>query len=182
MGFALREVSSQKQALATLAQMTKRAILRPEIVTAARRITNDCPSRDDDCELNAIYEAVKSGTVKVAGLKKGFRYVLDPIPADWFQGAARSLKSCREGACGGDCDEHASLVAALCGALGYRVGLRAYGPASSREYTHVYAVVAYPKRQPPSDAREWVGLDTTVDEAFVGWDPPRGRFLTAKVV
>jgi hypothetical protein len=162
--------------------MTRRAILRPEIVTAARRIVNDCPSRDDDCELNAVYEAVKSGTVKVKGLGKGFRYVLDPLPADWFQSPQRSLQSCLSGACGGDCDEHASLVAALVGALGYRVGLRAYGPAGGKDFTHVYACVAYPKTRPPKDPREWVGMDTTVDEAFVGWDPPRGRFLTAQVV
>ncbi len=182
MPFSLKDVGDQRKALAALAQMTRRATLRPEIVTTARRIVNGCPSRDDDCELAAIYEAVKNGTTKVRSLKNGFRYVLDPLAADWFQAPSRTLQSCLSGACGGDCDEHSSLVAALCGALGYHVGLRAYGPPGRRDYTHVYACVAYPKTKPPSDPREWLGMDTTVPEASVGWDPPRGRYLTAKVV
>jgi hypothetical protein len=57
------------------------------------------------------------------------------------------------------------------------VGLRAWGPRNSQDYEHVYAVAMLPKHGGPSS--RVVGLDTTVDESSVGWEPPNGRVLTA---
>ena len=183
MPFAVREVADQREALRILARMTRTGIGSPSIVNVARKLTNDCKSRDDRCELEAIFAAVRDGNKNVAALKKGLRYVSDPLPVDFFQGPARILKSCKLGACGGDCDEHGALVAALCGALGFHVGLRAWG--SSRkpkgEFEHVYACVGFPKQNPPENPRAWLGMDTTEAEAFVGWDPPDGHWMTAVV-
>jgi hypothetical protein len=181
--FAELNPSNQKEALRILARLTRRAVTSPTVVTVARKLTNSCASRDDECELRAIWEAVKYGNKDVKGLENGVRYVSDPLPADFFQGPLRTLKSCRIGACAEDCDGHAALVAALAGALGFHVGVRAWGKKGSSEYEHVYACVAAPKLSPSKDPREWVGLDTTLENSDgFGWDPPTGRWLTAVVI
>jgi hypothetical protein len=68
-------------------------------------------------------------------------------------------------------------VAALAAAVGFRTGLRAYGPKNGKGYSHVYAVAFVPKRAP----ERTVGLDTTVPYAKVGWQPPKGRVMTAVI-
>jgi hypothetical protein len=183
MSFKELNPRDQREALRLLAGLTQRAITSPTVVTVARKITNNLRSRDDEGEIRAIWKAIKYGNKDVKGLERGVRYVSDPLPADFFQSPIRTLKSCKLGACAEDCDGHAALAAALAGALGFHVGLRAWGPKSSQEYEHVYACVALPKLNPPSNAREWIGLDTTLeDSAGFGWDPSSGRFLTAVVV
>lgn len=175
MRLSLRDVPTQEDALLELAKLVERATLDPDIVRAAKQITGSCPARDDMCELTAIYEAVKNGDDRVAGLANGVRYVSDARAADQFFAPARLLKECQSGACGGDCDDHAALVCALIGAIGFRWGLRAYGPKNGKGYSHVYAVAWVSKRSPT----KIVGLDTTVPYAKVGWQPPRGRVMTA---
>lgn len=162
--------------LQTLRDLALEHTVHPLITTAARQITarDVCENRDDECELEAVYEAVKHGTDRVAGLERGVRYVADPHWADHFTAPARLLTQCQNGACGGDCDDHAMLVASLLGSIGFRTGLRAWGPRSG-EYVHVYAVAKTPKKR----STEVVGLDTTVDEAYVGWEPGKGYTLTA---
>lgn len=73
-----------------------------------------------------------------------------------------------------NCDDHTMLIGALLSALGFRVGARAWGREKGN-YSHVYAVVGYPKRAPTKE----LGLDSTVKESFVGWEPPAGHVLTA---
>ncbi len=168
---------NQKQALIALAQLTADGIIHnTDVRRAALAITNDCPSRNDECELEAIFEAVKHGDSRVRGLEKGLRYVADPRMADYFTAPGRMLQLCGEGACGGDCDDHSVLVASLAGAVGFKVGLRVYGKIGE-DYSHVYAVAALPKRA--RMPRDVVGLDTTVPSSFVGWEPPPGRVMTA---
>ena len=74
-----------------------------------------------------------------------------------------------------NCDDAASLIGALCASLGFRVGLRAYGEKGARDYIHVYPVVGLPKRPPHTRV---VGLDITVPQSDLGWEPPEGRVLT----
>lgn len=149
------------------------------IIRAARSITSDCPPRNDLCEVKAVYEAVKHGTKKVPGLAKGLRYVSDPRTFDYFASAAATLRECEAGSCAGDCDDASILVASLLLALGFTVGLRAWGPnPNQNRYTHVYAVVALPKHGPVPEGYSGHGLDTTVEKAYPGWEPPSGRILT----
>lgn len=180
MAFRVQVVSGQPAALREIATLIAKGVHDPVVVRAARAITADLPARDDAAELTALYDAVKYGTDTVPALKNGFRYVADPRNADWYQSAAATLRECAAGACAGDCDEHTVLCASLAGALGFKVGARAWGPPKASEFTHVYAVVAYPKKGPWSDkdAASVRAMDTTVDEAYVGWQPPRGRVLT----
>ncbi len=160
----------------------QRAAIHPDVVVIAKQITQDCDSRDDMCELNAIFDAVHSGNPAVAPLRKGVRYVRDPRWADYFTSPVDLLRQCMSGACAEDCDGHALLVAALCAALGWKVGLRAYGEDDGG-FSHVYAVVAFPKLPVKSGGHliweQVLGLDTTVPRSKVGWEPPRANVLTA---
>lgn len=164
------------QSLRVLGELTQRATVDPLVVTTAKKIVRDCGSRADQCELEAIYNAVKYGDPSVAPLRNGFKYIADPRFADYFTSPVDSLKSCLGGACGGDCDDHVGLVCALCGALGWKAGLRAWGRKNDDGYSHVYAVVLFPKRPPWSQV---VTLDTTVPEFGLGDEPPKGNVITA---
>jgi hypothetical protein len=177
MPFSTLDVRDQKVALRKLAEMTRRGITSPRVVYTARAIVKQCPARNDECELTAIYEAVKRGDKSVAALDDGFRYVSDPTTSDFFAGPNKILEMCEGGACSGDCDEHTSLVAALCGSIGFQVGLVAWGKAGTSGYQHVYAIAGYPKRSP----EEAVGMDTTVEQAQAGWEPPGGRRMYALI-
>lgn len=160
-------VADQREALKKLADLTQRGTVHPLVRETALAIINDCADRDDECELEAIYNAVKHGTDNVPFLKHGLKYVADPGWADHFTAPWRVLEQLQRGVNGEDCDGHAALVAALAGAIGFKTGLRAWGE-DPEDFVHVYAVAGFPKRDP----RESVGLDTTVEEASVGWEPP----------
>ena len=151
------EVPNQEEALKRLARLVQKATIDPAIRRIALTVTAECADRDDECELEAIYDAVKHGDDRVRGLENGVRYVSDPRYADHFTSPARLMDSCKKGACAEDCDGQAALVAALAGAVGFKVGLRAYGPKSSDDYNHVYAVGMLPKRRP--DPTQVTGID-----------------------
>jgi hypothetical protein len=168
-----------------LGALVQKAAISPLVRNTAVLIIGSagCDSRDDACELQAVFDAVKSGDPAVAPFKSGLKYVADPRFADYFESPVDTINQCLKGACASDCDGHAGLIAALLASLGWKVGLRAYGVLGSGGYSHVYAVAAYPKK-PVGDpgAVHWnraVGLDTTVPSASVGWEPPRGEVLTA---
>lgn len=176
--FRIADVPNQRVALETIAKLIAKGCVDPMIVRAARKITSDCPARDDLCELEAIYRAVKEGDPRVPALAKGLRYVSDPRNVDWYQGAKRILEECKAGGCAGDCDEATILVASLCGAVGFKVGARAYGKPGTKNYQHVYPIAAVPKNGGWEKNYGGHALDVTVPDAYVGWEPPSGRVLT----
>jgi hypothetical protein len=110
------DASTQREALARLAQLAGRSMLHPLVRETAFSIISDCASRDDECELEAIFNAVKHGDPRVGPLKKGFKYIADPRSTDYFTAPHRALSSCLRGACGGDCDDHTALICSLAGA------------------------------------------------------------------
>jgi hypothetical protein len=181
------DLKSQEDALRTLAELTRRASVDPLVRNTALKIIRECASRDDSCELDAIYNAVKYGDREIPALLNGFKYVADPRYADYFSSPVDSLKNAARGAGGGDCDDHTALVCALGAAVGWKVGARAWGPKDSGGFSHVYPVFAYPKRPRPVQINgqnfgafdKVMGMDTTVDSAEVGWEPPKGEVLTA---
>ena len=178
--FSLRDVADQTAALYALGENTVKSLSDPLVRRTAIEVVQQCPSRDDLCELQAIYRAVKEGDPRVEALKTGFKYVADPRSVDYFVSPRRNLEWCLGGACGGDCDDHAALISALAGSLGFKVGLRAWGNGTDFAGTqpvlsHVYAVVGVPKRNPT----RVIGMDTTVKSAHVGWEPPTGVVKTA---
>lgn len=171
-----------------LARITSEDALSTQVMVTAKTILtqSDCRDRDGLCELRAIFDAVKEGDPRVPGLAKGLKYLNDPQTMDYFIRPRRMLELCKQGACAEDCDSHAALVAALCIASGFRAGLRAYGPGKTGPYTHVYAVAILPKFGTDDVTGERVGsgdtvygLDTTVSQSRVGWQPPVGHVMTA---
>lgn len=173
------DAKSQQDSLQLLAELTQRATVNPLVRnTALKILTIECQGRDRDdlCELRAIFDAVKKGHPGVAPFANGgFKYVADPRYADYFESPVDALENCLRGACGSDCDGHTALIGALCGAVGFKVGLRAWGRTKGG-FSHVYPVVAFPKRPP---FQKVVGMDTTVPSSRVGWEPPEGNVLTA---
>lgn len=175
------EARSQGDALVEIERLILKGSIHPKILQAAKAITSDCDPRDDLCEIEAIYSAVKHGTNRVPWLRKGVRYVADSYAHDAFHGVASQIDLCRDGACAFDCDDQTILVGALASAIGFKVGARAWGPGTrqSDEYQHVYAVVAIPKNGPWPRDYYGHGLDTTVPSAGVGWEPSGGHVMTA---
>jgi hypothetical protein len=179
--FTVTSVKTQEDALLAMAEMTLEDTANPIVRNAAIAIVEECEARHDECELAAIFEAVKHGTDKVKGLSRGLKYVSDPRHRDFYVAPHRLLQLCASGSCGGDCDDHAMLCAALAGALGFRVGLRAWGEKKERGYSHVYAVALLPKDGEAGEKSKVFGLDTSADvgDSTPGWEPPEGRVLTA---
>lgn len=171
----LINAKNQEEALRLLGELSIAASTSPLIRNVALKIVRDCASRDDLCELHAIYNAVKYGDDGIRALRKGLKYVADPTFADYFESPVDVLENCAKGACGSDCDGHAALIAALCGSIGWKAGLRAWG-RDSQGYSHVYAVVLFPKRPPHQKV---VALDTTVPAFKVGSEPPKAEVLNA---
>ena len=104
------QVKDQKAALGEIVKLVRKSQLDPAIVLAARQITSDCPARDDMCELQAIYNAVKNGDPRVKGLEKGVRYLADSTMSDVYTSPSRLLKDCEAGGCAEDCLPPETLV------------------------------------------------------------------------
>lgn len=186
-GVVVRDLRSQQEALVKLGELADRATIHPYLHNTAKKIIRGCEGKDDSCELDAIYWAVKQGDPEIPALANGgIKYVADPRYADYFISPVDLLLNAERGANGGDCDDHSSLIASLCGTIGWKSGLRAWGPKGSGGFSHVYPVVAFPKRAKRVIHNEQqfgvfdnvYGMDTTVEEATVGWEPPKGNVLT----
>lgn len=195
--FYALDVASQEDALIQLAAITAEDTADPTVRKVALAAAHGCASRDDICELTAIFNLLRYGPDKIKnldvdarrilkqlmpGLRNGLKYMSDPRYRDFYTGPARLLAECADGVCAEDCDSHAMLGVALAGSLGYVAGLRAWGPKGSDSYEHVYAVAMIPKEGDlDGKDQEVFGLDTSADvgEPYPGWEPPEGNVFTA---
>ena len=178
--FALLDVSTQEQALVTLAKLTAADTFDPIVRNAAIKIVRKCKARNDVCELKALFDAVKNGDPQIPGLENGVKYVSDNFWVDGFVSPAQMLRQCAEGSCGEDCDSQGALMAALAGSLGFRVGIRAWGH-NADGFEHIYAVAIVPKDEPDLSKCFEFGLDTSADvgDSHAGWQPQEGNVATA---
>jgi hypothetical protein len=175
----LEEMTSQREELEKVASLIRSGCVNIDIMKAAKALKNGCDDRDDMCELEALYDAVKNGTDRVDWLRHGVRYVADPQPFDSLHSVRSIIEFCREGANAFDCDDQTILMGSLAASLGFKVGARAWGPGRSGDYGHVYAVAGVPKSGPWPRDYYGHGLDTTVPSASVGWEPSGGHILTS---
>lgn len=153
----------------------------PLVIKTARLNVAHCDSRDEKCEINSIYYAVKDGPIKIPtdeGIIKvpGLRFVDDVIDRDSYPTAGRLLEWMIDGANGEDCDGFTILIATLLGAIGYQTGavIVSRDPAK-KDFTHIFPVVAIPKSNPS----DWLPLDATMKFMKPGWLPPRSWGITA---
>lgn len=122
----------------------------PEVRRKALDLVKDIPSGDKAGERNAIFQWVKSN-IKFRG--------------EYQETLQSALVTMQLGA--GDCDDHASLMAALLEAIGHETMFKTVGTDGHREYSHVYTVVRDAK------SNQWIPVDTTVPTSYPGWESPR---------
>lgn len=129
---------------ATIAKMAQLATAGSHtfaLVALARSIVHDVPSRDYRGEMQALYLWVREHV----------RYRKDPVGLEWVQTPERTI---RERA--GDCDDMATLLAALVGSVGHEWRFVTVGPAP-RVQGHI-AVQAFDSR-----GKQWVTLDPVME-------------------
>lgn len=111
------------------------------IVALARSIVHDVPPRDYRGEMQRLY----------VWTREHVRYRKDPVGLEWLQSPERTIKERA-----GDCDDLATLLAALVGALGHEWRFITVGPAPTVQ-AHI-AVQAFDAR-----AKQWVTLDPVLE-------------------
>jgi hypothetical protein len=154
----------------------------PLVLWVARSIVAQCEGRDDECELQAIYQAVKEGPIPLPDeygqvtQSPGLRFVGDPRYVDAYPSAGKILRWHSQGAIGEDCDGHVILVCSLLDQLGWLVGC-VIASRDGQQFVHVFPVAGFPKDEP----QDWIPMDTTVDKASVGWWPPSGLVKRMRV-
>ena len=174
-------VDSDDDRIELIRQQIFESVKDPIVLWVARKVTADC-GRDDNCELNAIYHAVKDGPIPLPGPDgqtietPALRFLQDPRFTDAYPSAGKILRWHAQGAIGEDCDGHTILVCSLLDALGWLVGA-VIASKDGVEFVHVFPVVGWPKDEPT----EWVPMDTTVEEASVGWWPPKSLVKRMRV-
>lgn len=122
-----------------MAQLARDAAQSYEIRSLATAIVQDVPSKQTTAELGALYRWVRDY----------IRYRFDPVGVEWLQSPSRTLE---EGA--GDCDDIATLLAALAESLGHETRYHVVGPDADTPQ-HV-AVEAW-------DGTQWVTLDPVLE-------------------
>lgn len=143
--------------LGLMQDMVAADVRDPEMRKLALQVTSGCPERDDACEMKAIYDFVKKRPIRYTGdiaahkLWRG-----GPVESvDLYSSGKRTLE-----AGGGDCDDHAVLTSSLAILNGIPAKFRATSPYrwGKSNYTHVYAMLGYPKNGPS----KWIAVDTTL--------------------
>lgn len=119
----------------------------PRVVSAARTVVFYELNKDEMSEARALYHFVRSHV----------RYVRDVLDTETLATPLATMESR-----GGDCDDHATLLATLYEAIGFPTRFVIAGYHAPGEYEHVYLQVMV--------WGEWVSVDTTEPEYF-GWEP-----------
>jgi hypothetical protein len=133
----------------------KEGALNPEVRIWALDVTRDARDRDDRDQATAIYAAVK----RVIRFRGEYSETIQ-TPLVTLQVRA------------GDCDDHATLIAALLRSIGIPARFKtvAVDPTDpTRQFSHVYALAGLRRG---NRIAEWMPMDTTVPYATVGWEVP----------
>lgn len=115
----------------------------------------------------AALEATRGSVRDCTEIEAVFRWVKENID---FRGEAEETLQSPEATLrmgGGDCDDHAMLLAAMLKSLGYAVQFKTVSVAreAPEEFSHVYAVVQ------DKVSGQWIPVDTTVKNSYPGWEP-----------
>lgn len=145
--------------MARMRELVETAKRDPVFVRRARSIVAQARERDADAEIGAVS----------AFVRRGIRYVADPLHVELFTDPRVMLADALAGTGAGDCDELSTLGAALLESVGYPTRWRVGGEGEN--WQHVWLDVKHPRRG-------WLPVDDTAKGRPVGFDPSRGRFST----
>lgn len=149
----------------------------PSFVAWVRGQVADLKSKDYLGEAERIFEIVHKH-VRYSRDPHGLEILQDPRAVLWQDGT-------------GDCDEHATTIAAMAIALGHHCAFRTVAanyepdpknPKKSRrsnEWSHVYAMIGVDDPYAPEGVAWWAA-DTTQSNAALGWEPPAHRVWNKK--
>jgi hypothetical protein len=115
-------------------------------------LVEKCPGKDHYAETKRILE----------WCKKMIRYVRDPYQVELVESVWEIFQRRAT-----DCDGFSILICAIGGSIGYPykfVTVKA-NPDSPGEWSHVYPML--------ETKYGWVGLDATIPESTVGWEPDK---------
>lgn len=142
------------QTVRVMRQLVDEAQADPEFVRFAIDLVRNVPEYDELGEVSALYSWVLGN----------IRYTKDPINKEKLYPPKETL---RIGA--GDCDDMATLLAALTAAIGYRSRLVTIGadPDYPQDFSHVYAEV-----EAPAGSENWIPLDAARPGAAFGVEAP----------
>lgn len=135
---------------ATLRRMKSLAVagkVDPTVRALAEKITSGLGYKDKRGEIDAVFRWVKNNV----------RYLRDIRGVETLSTPERLIRVRT-----GDCDDMATLTAALLESIGNRTRFVALG-FDGGEYSHVIVEVVL--------GRGWLPLDCTVDSSFLGWYP-----------
>lgn len=127
----------------------------PRLRQMGLAVTEACRARDDFCELNAIYQFVRTNV----------RYTGDIALKDTFSSAWRTLQYGGE-----DCDGHIVVNAVLAIENGFQTKARITSNACET-WDHIFCLAGVPKHAPT----RWVALDTTLPGDRFMRQPPMCR-------
>lgn len=138
--------------VALMRRMANAAALDPLMINQAVSIIHGVPAKSELHEIEALHDFVLNH-IRYTRDVHGVETLADPRIT-----LARQV---------GDCDDKATLLAALLQAVGYRTRF-VMGDYGSGDFEHVYLqALAY---------GEWVSLDST-EHHPAGWEPPGAAYL-----
>lgn len=146
------KVRNDRDRVRLIFQQAWKGVQNPQVRGQAIAKARRCASRDDECELGALFD----------DQQRRIKYMADVTDVDTYASPQRTIAW---GA--GDCDDHVSKLIAEGTTLGFRMGARVIPPTKDRD-GHIMALAGLPKNEP----KEAVVLDTTVPGAYPGWQPP----------
>lgn len=140
-------IAGVRATLAAMRQAAIQASVTLEVRNLAESIVENVPPKDFKGELEAIQDWVRTN----------IRYTRDPLYAETLK-LPHALLEARQG----DCDDQATLVAALALSIGFKPRFVAIGTEQYGAFDHVYTEVKL--------GTKWVSVETT-EMVPVGWQP-----------
>lgn len=141
-------VAGTRQTLKIMARLVKDYRTNPTIRNVAADMVQHLPGMSFHGEAKTLFDWVQ----------RNVRYLQDVNDVETIQAPDVTLQDRR-----GDCDDQATLLAALLESIGHPVRFVAIGYTNPSEFDHVFVETRI--------GDTWEGCDTTVPEAYFGWSP-----------
>lgn len=146
-----------RETLRMMRDLVHAAVRRPDQIVRrqAESLVLMLPARDWFAEIRALQEFVRDQ----------IRYVRDPVSVERIQTPEQSLQSRQ-----GDCDDKATLLAALLDSIGHPARFAALGfEGRGNGFSHV--LVETKVKKTGIDMRDWMPLETILPDKPAGWYP-----------